>query len=263
MSGGNGEGGSRDPDGFQLTPWPGGRGASPGAGESSDSSPDLETVLERLYSKLADYVSTLEALARKSFKTVEQLIADGLEQAKRDGRVTDASEATARRLYEGSPSGPELLLFFGMKCPHARDAFMRGEAPPYPWRTATTVVVGQSQPPDDPQGGEDQADEPAGVAPTTSRIPDRFRRAHESYEWVCSERPDLVPGQENVRFAKAMHGYVREHDCPAYPGDDRPPAYETWKRYIREYERLTEGPKNASRAGRERGSRSIVRPDQI
>jgi len=89
-------------------------------------------------------------------------------------------------------------------------------------------------------------------------------RAYESYQWVCRERPDLVPDPP-VRFTPAMLEHIRTCDCPAYLDEDHPPPmnFETWKRQVRAGEKATDPtPKTSPRADRDHGS-SIVRHDQI
>lgn len=95
---------------------------------------------------------------------------------------------------------------------------------------------------------------------------ERFRRAGESYIWVCSERPDLAPTGKGRRYTREMWRYIVENGCPTYQDEneqDLPnPPYESWKRYVREYNRDSDAPKVTPQEGREHGS-SIVKQDQI
>lgn len=104
-------------------------------------------------------------------------------------------------------------------------------------------------------GGEGVGDTSGGPP----RIPLAVKKAWASYEWVCRVRPDLPDDNGNGQAlgTLAQHDCIREHGCNAYP--DGAPAFETWQRYLREYNRLTAGRKNTPRAGR--AGRSIVRGD--
>jgi len=92
------------------------------------------------------------------------------------------------------------------------------------------------------------------------------RRAGESFEWVCSKRPDLVPPEGSPeRYTRKQHDYIREFGGPSDPleADQRStvPSWETWSRYVREYLRLTEGRRNEPRRGGP--SRSADAPDEL
>lgn len=100
-----------------------------------------------------------------------------------------------------------------------------------------------------------------GHAGKADCVPPRVLLAHESYEWVCREWPDLVPTDRKMRYAEKMYNCVKEL-CPSYTDKVKCPSFGTWKRHIREYERLTKGPKNSPRAGRETGH-SVVTPEQV
>lgn len=107
----------------------------------------------------------------------------------------------------------------------------------------------------------------ASPAPKPSAgMPEPIRRAGESFEWVCSERPDLVPPEGSPeRYTRKQHEHIREFGGPSYPleGDQRStvPAWDTWARYLREYLRLTEGRQRESRRGG--ASRSAASPDEL
>jgi len=80
--------------------------------------------------------------------------------------------------------------------------------------------------------------------------------AGESYEWACKEWPKYVE-----KGSDALYDRVKEH-WPGYhdAGKDLPDKA-TWKRYVREYVRLTKGRKNTPRHGR-RG-RSTVNQNEL
>lgn len=112
---------------------------------------------------------------------------------------------------------------------------------------------------------------PSPSAPPVSRkpsasMPEPVRRAGESFEWVCSNQPSLVPPEGSPeRYTRKQHDYIREHGGPSYPleGDQRStvPSWDTWARYVREYLRLIEGQRNESRRGEE--GRSEVGRDEL
>ncbi|MBL9030857.1 MAG: hypothetical protein JNM80_04010 [Phycisphaerae bacterium] len=106
----------------------------------------------------------------------------------------------------------------------------------------------------------------ASPKPSPGVMPKPVRRAGESFEWVCSEQPSLVPPEGSPeRYTRKQHDYIREHGGPSYPleGDQRStvPSWDTRSRYVREYLRLMEGRRRDSRRRGE--SRSAVGPDDL
>jgi hypothetical protein len=89
-------------------------------------------------------------------------------------------------------------------------------------------------------------------------IPKRYRLAHESHEWACKELPALVA---KGCYSEDLYKYVKEN-WQGY-GDPGPPCppIGTWARYVREYVRLTAGPKNTPR--QDRRGRSTVRQGEL
>jgi len=108
-----------------------------------------------------------------------------------------------------------------------------------------------------PKAAAKMAAESTRVCPRPM-IPKRYGLAHESYEWACKKQPSLL---QKDRYSDALYKYVKEN-WPGY-GDDgvKCPPKGTWARYVREYERLTTGPKNTSL--QDRGGRSIVHQDEV
>jgi hypothetical protein len=67
-------------------------------------------------------------------------------------------------------------------------------------------------------------------APATRKLmPDRFRRAWESYRFAADRVPD-------AKDQKALHEYLKEHGCEQYGGEGKPslPDFRTWQRYYRD-----------------------------
>ena len=89
--------------------------------------------------------------------------------------------------------------------------------------------------------------------PEAREPPERLRTAHAAFEQAMEKCPrDMLPKSEKVRYTKAMHEWAREN-CEGVPDD-----FNTWTRYVREYERLTGRSKNTPKA--RRTGRSIVSP---
>ena len=111
-------------------------------------------------------------------------------------------------------------------------------------------------------GSEGFGDGDAASEPPSDMKP-AVRRAGASFEKVEAEQPDLSPPANSaVRYTERQWSYIRDHYDEIYPPDasgrTTMPAFETWGRYVREYLRLTEGPKNSPRGGRPLG-RSVVK----
>ena len=90
------------------------------------------------------------------------------------------------------------------------------------------------------------------------------RLAYQSYQFVIEQQPDLL---ENLptghRYSQEMHEYAKQHfdgyeeTSFLFPGD-----FDTWKTYVRRWERHIEGTKNTPRASRPHGG-SIVNASDI
>jgi len=106
--------------------------------------------------------------------------------------------------------------------------------------------------------GADVSEGGGGAA--TAQVSKRYKLAHESYEWACAERPDLV-GEGRGRYPPDLHKHVMQN-WPGYTeAKMKCPAFETWTKYVREYERLTTGPKNTRRSGRT--GRNVLSQDDL
>ena len=92
-----------------------------------------EQLLTTLYYDYSRWLEDVKVLEKRGEIELEPYLKKALAKAQTDGRVPDCSGETALKLG-GTHSGPDLLLFFVRKCPHCRDAFLRGELSPYPWQ---------------------------------------------------------------------------------------------------------------------------------
>jgi hypothetical protein len=112
-------------------------------------SPDEDQFLTQLYYFHAKWLEEWKRVCQSSGKSLEQYLREGLSLSIKDKRVRDCSYETALGLLQGGGiKGQDVLHFFVMKCPHARDAFLRGELPPYPWRSGAADLVKQPATPE-------------------------------------------------------------------------------------------------------------------
>ena len=150
---------------------------------STKLGPTEEEVLIERYSALSDWLSEVKALEKRGRIELNSYLKTAMAKAKTDGRVRDCSHETALRLG-GTHTGPDLLLFFVRKCPHYRDAFLRGELPPYPWRISQPFEKEQK-----PAGtGQKEIVE---VKPSVFGITvDIKELARRFWKWVCSRNKD-------------------------------------------------------------------------
>jgi hypothetical protein len=86
------------------------------------------------------------------------------------------------------------------------------------------------------------------------------RLALLSYEWICSEQPELAP-DDTAKYSREQWEYINEHGCPAYKNKEVP-SFETWKRYLRTAIQDVDGRKSTPRIGRPHG-KSVVSPDEL
>jgi len=90
--------------------------------------------------------------------------------------------------------------------------------------------------------------------PEAREPPERLRAAHAAFDRAMKECPaSMLLKSDKVRYTKEMHKWAHEN-CEGVPAD-----FNTWTRYVREYERLTVGPTSKPRSGRT--GRSIVTSD--
>ncbi len=100
-------------------------------------------------------------------------------------------------------------------------------------------------------------------------LPLSRQKAGLSFEWVSTERPDLVSSDPAVRYSREQYEHIKaNHDCIkceggfVYPDKTDVPSYATWAKYIREWLLYETGAVNSPRAGRETG-RSIVKEGDL
>jgi hypothetical protein len=105
----------------------------------------------------------------------------------------------------------------------------------------------------------DLSSEPTSKA-QQPKITEAHKKAHRSYEWVCEDRPGLIP-QPPTRYTRDLYNHMKEN-CPEYSSEEPAPDYETWKRYLRHYEHVLNDLKNTPRAGRVQPQSGIA-PDDI
>ena len=100
-----------------------------------------EELLTELYNDHAKWLEEVKTVCERGGIALEQYLRKGLGLAIKDRRVRDCKYDTGLRLRGQGRYGQDVLLFFVKKCPHARDALLRGELPPYPWRTTQVTVT--------------------------------------------------------------------------------------------------------------------------
>lgn len=101
--------------------------------------PTEEELLTELYYDYSKWLEEVKIVCERSGKPLEQYLRKALGLAIEAGRVRDCNNNTALRLRGPERTGPDILLFFVKKCPHARDALLRGALPTYPWRISQPI----------------------------------------------------------------------------------------------------------------------------
>ena len=122
---------------------------------------EKEKLLIKRYSELGEWIATIRAVCSRANKPLEQALQEALADNRtltgapqrfkpQDGesyiRCTTsrerAREPDYKTLLQMVRTGPDQLRFFIMLCPHAREAFMKGQLPPFPWRKQAADIEG-------------------------------------------------------------------------------------------------------------------------
>ena len=101
--------------------------------------PTEEELLTALYYDYSKWLEEVKIVCGRAGKSLEQYLRKALGLAIEAGRVRDCNNNTALRLRGPERTGPDILLFFVKKCPHAREALLRGALPLYPWRISQPI----------------------------------------------------------------------------------------------------------------------------
>lgn len=101
--------------------------------------PTEEELLTALYYDHSKWLEEVKIVCERAGKPLEQYLRKALGLAIEAGRVRDCNNNTALRLRGPERTGPDILLFFVKKCPHAREALLRGKLPLYPWRISQPI----------------------------------------------------------------------------------------------------------------------------
>lgn len=131
--------------------------------------PTEEELLTALYYDHSKWLEEVKIVCERAGKPLEQYLRKALGLAIEAGRVRDCNNNTALRLRGHERTGPDILLFFVKKCPHARDALLRGALPLYPWRISQPIEKEQ-------KSAETEQD----IAPA--------KRERESWLWKLYEK---------------------------------------------------------------------------
>lgn len=129
---------------------------------------------------------------------------------------------------------------------------------------AAPTAPGSNAPSADGGRAGDGGGDPLGEA--SKAMKPAVRKAGASFRRIEAERPHLSPPEGNrIRYTKEQWSYIREHYDDLYPLDElmksTAPNFEAWSRYVREYLRLTAGPKNSPRGGRQHGGSVVKQTD--
>jgi hypothetical protein len=123
-----------------------------------------EKLLKRRYYELSEWIEQMKEICSRSGKPLRQALQEALNDKRtftntpqrfrpQDGESYMRSTTSQERVREPDygtllqrvRTGPDRLRFFIMLCPHARDAFMRGELPPYPWHSPAVIAATTAQ----------------------------------------------------------------------------------------------------------------------
>ncbi len=135
-----------------------------------------ETLLTLRYSQLGEWFGVMRTLCSRSGKPLPQALREALDDNRKltneplikpqrfkpqDGESYIRDTTSRERIREPDygtllkqvRTGPDLLRFFCMLCPHARDALLNGQLPAYPWRASTVITVDATRGCDKNQNG--------------------------------------------------------------------------------------------------------------
>lgn len=101
--------------------------------------PNEEELLTALYYDYSKWLEEVKIVCERGGIALEQYLRKGLGLAVKARRVRDCNYDTGLRLRGPERIGPDILLFFVKKCPHAREALLRGKLPLYPWRISQPI----------------------------------------------------------------------------------------------------------------------------
>ena len=148
-----------------------------------------EKLLIVRYSELGEWIAAMRTLCSRSAKPLQQALQEALGDNRtltntpqrfkpQDGESYIRSTTSRERVREPDygtllqrvRTGPDRLRFFIMLCPHARDAFLKGELPPYPWRVPAVVAAGATPETEVKRNGHGQSSAPpAGAGKDSQR----------------------------------------------------------------------------------------------
>jgi hypothetical protein len=118
--------------------------------KSDDINPSIgpteEELLTALYYDHSRWLEDMKTVCKRAGIPLEQHLKKALGLAVESRRVRNCDYDTALKLRGPERTGQDILLFFVTKCPHAREALLEGELPPYPWRISQTNSQEQKLP---------------------------------------------------------------------------------------------------------------------
>jgi hypothetical protein len=108
--------------------------------------PTEEQLLTALYYDHSKWLEEMKTVCKHAGILLEQHLKKALGLAVEAGRVRNCNYDTGLKLRGPEHTGQDILLFFVKKCPHACEAILRGELPPYPWRISQAGAQKQNAP---------------------------------------------------------------------------------------------------------------------
>ena len=184
-----------------------------------------------------------------------------------DGKLAPTGEApepgpVARMFPSLLPPFDQAALAINATNPESQKAFLRAEAVESKHRQAWVCrALGELI----RERAEGNSAEQRHAHDETAARTDRpapspaVRLAGESLGEVERARPDLIPPADDPqRYTRAQWEWIRENSETYHNAEKHAPSYDTWRRYVREYLRLTDGQATEPRP---QGGRSNVHPD--